>query len=360
MDAQVVLITGASRGFGAAAARSIAGRGHTVVATMRDPARDAAAVTAGLRGPHPPGPPRRHRAGRGRGSVVAATLATHGRIDVLINNAGYGLYGPAELGTEEQLWRQLDTNTFGAWRMIKAVLPDMRRRGRGKIVNVTSLSGRIVAPMLAHYAATKFALEALGEGLRFEVGALGVQVCTRRARHVRQRLADLQPRRHRRRRRRAVRGAGRRAARRLPAPRRHPSRLGQRRRRPRRHRRPRPTAADALAGRLRGHPRHRHPRQPLRRGVGLAAAQRRPRPVAPPAAHGPAARRPSTTGRPGTSCSSPAPRVASAPRPLASWPGAATPSSPRCAARSATRRRSSPASRTASTRCASTSPSRPR
>ena len=111
-------------------------------------------------------------------AVVAATLSTHGRIDVLINNAGYGLYGPAELGTEEQLWRQLDTNTFGAWRMITAVLPAMRRRGRGKIVNVTSLSGRIVAPMLAHYAATKFALEALGEGLRFEVGALGVQVCT--------------------------------------------------------------------------------------------------------------------------------------------------------------------------------------
>jgi NAD(P)-dependent dehydrogenase (short-subunit alcohol dehydrogenase family) len=177
MDAQVVLITGASRGFGAAAARSIAGRGHTVVATMRDPARDAAAVTAGFED-------RIHQARLDVtvpsevSAVVAATLATHGRIDVLINNAGYGLYGPAELGTEDQLWRQLDTNTFGAWRMIKAVLPDMRRRGGGKIVNVTSLSGRIVAPMLAHYAATKFALEALGEGLRFEVGALGVQVCT--------------------------------------------------------------------------------------------------------------------------------------------------------------------------------------
>ena len=62
--------------------------------------------------------------------------------------------------------------------MIRAVLPAMRERGQGKIVNVTSLSGRIVAPMLSHYAATKFALEALGEGLRFEVGALGVEVCT--------------------------------------------------------------------------------------------------------------------------------------------------------------------------------------
>src|SRR5215207_10314693 len=176
MDAQVVLITGSSRGFGAAAARLIAGRGHTVVATMRDPARDAGAVTAGFED-------RIHPArldvtvARDVEAVVEATLASHGRIDVLINNAGYGLYGPAELGAEEQLWRQLDTNTFGAWRMMTAVLPGMRRRGRGKIVNVSSLSGRIVAPMLAHYAASKFALEALAEGLRFEVGGLGVQVC---------------------------------------------------------------------------------------------------------------------------------------------------------------------------------------
>ena len=176
MDPQVVLVTGASRGFGAAAARLIASRGHTVVATMRDPGRDAAAVVAGFEGRIHPARldvtvPTEVEA------VVAATVSTHGRIDVLINNAGFGLYGPAELGTEEQLWRQLDTNTFGAWRMMRAALPEMRRRGRGKIVNVSSLSGRIVAPMLSHYAATKFALEALSEGLRFEVGALGVQVC---------------------------------------------------------------------------------------------------------------------------------------------------------------------------------------
>ena len=176
MDAQVVLITGASRGFGAAAARLIASRGHTVVATMRDPARDAAAVTAGLEDRIHPARLDVTVAGEVT-AAVGAVLSTHGRIDVLINNAGYGLYGPAELGAEEQLWRQLDTNTIGAWRMITAVLPAMRRRGRGKIVNVSSVSGRIVAPMLAHYAASKFAVEALGEGLRFEVGALGVEVC---------------------------------------------------------------------------------------------------------------------------------------------------------------------------------------
>jgi NAD(P)-dependent dehydrogenase (short-subunit alcohol dehydrogenase family) len=110
-------------------------------------------------------------------AVVAGTLERHGRIDVLINNAGYGIFGPSECGTEAQLWRQLDTNTLGPWRLVKAVLPSMRARRRGKIANVTSLSGRIVSPMLGHYAATKYALEALSEGLRFEVGALGIQVC---------------------------------------------------------------------------------------------------------------------------------------------------------------------------------------
>jgi NAD(P)-dependent dehydrogenase (short-subunit alcohol dehydrogenase family) len=176
MTGQVVLITGASRGFGAAAARRMAERGHTVVATMRDPARDGSSVREGLEGfidtvrldvtDRP-----------GIEAVVARTLEQHGRIDALINNAGFGLFGPVESGTEAQLWSQLDTNTFGPWRMIKAVLPSMRHRRQGKIVNVTSLSGRITAPLLAHYAATKFALEALSEGLRFEVGALGVEVC---------------------------------------------------------------------------------------------------------------------------------------------------------------------------------------
>jgi NAD(P)-dependent dehydrogenase (short-subunit alcohol dehydrogenase family) len=173
---QVVLITGASRGFGAAAARKIAERGNTVIATMRNPDRDGSAVRAGLEDNIDVAAldvtdPARVRA------VVTDTLQRYGRIDVLINNAGYGIFGPAECGDEAQLVRQLDTNTFGPWRMIKAVLPSMRERGSGKIANVTSLSGRIVAPMLSHYAASKFSLEALSEGLRFEVGALGIQVC---------------------------------------------------------------------------------------------------------------------------------------------------------------------------------------
>ncbi len=172
----MVLITGASRGFGTAAARKIAGRGHRVVATMRDPLRDGAAVRAGYEDLIETMRLDVTDAAEVE-RVVAATLERHGRIDVVVNNAGYGLYGPAECGSEAQLWRQLDTNTFGPLRVIRAVLPSMRTRRRGKIVNVTSLSGRIVSPLLAHYAATKHALEALTEGLRFEVGALGIQVC---------------------------------------------------------------------------------------------------------------------------------------------------------------------------------------
>ena len=172
----MVLITGASRGFGAAAARRIALRGHLVVATMRNPERDGPDVRAGLEDVVEV--VRLDVTDRAEVErVVAATVERHGRIDVVVNNAGYGLYGPVECGSEEQLWRQLDTNTFGPLRVIRAVLPAMRARGRGKIVNVTSLSGRLVAPMLGHYAATKHALEALTEGLRFEVGALGIEVC---------------------------------------------------------------------------------------------------------------------------------------------------------------------------------------
>lgn len=174
-DGNVVLITGGSRGFGAAAARLIAKRGNAVIATMRDPRRDAAAVVAGFeQAIHPmqldvtdPG---------GVGRTVAEVLARFGRIDVLINNAGYGLYGPVEDADEEEVWRQLDTNVLGQWRMAKAVLPSMRARGTGKIVNVSSVAGRMAGAMLGLYAASKHAVEAMSESLRFEAGHTGVEV----------------------------------------------------------------------------------------------------------------------------------------------------------------------------------------
>ena len=176
MNEQVVLLTGASRGFGGEAARRIAARGNTVVATMRNPERDAPAIVAGLEDRITPvrldvtDP-------EGVERVMKETLARFGRIDALINNAGYGLYGPVEEVSEEQVWRQFDTNVLGQWRLAKAVLPSMRARGAGKIVNVSSLAGRVPGAWLGMYAAAKHGVEGMSEALRFEVGHTGVQVC---------------------------------------------------------------------------------------------------------------------------------------------------------------------------------------
>jgi NAD(P)-dependent dehydrogenase (short-subunit alcohol dehydrogenase family) len=171
----IVLITGASRGFGAAAARLIASRGNTVVATMRSPEKDGAAVQEGL-GEWVHLERLDVTDGASVRAVVGSVLERFGRIDVLINNAGYGLFGPVEEASEAELWRELDTNLLGQWRLLQAVLPSMRRRGAGKIVNVSSLAGRVPSPFLGLYAASKHAVEAMSEALRFEVAKSGVQV----------------------------------------------------------------------------------------------------------------------------------------------------------------------------------------
>ncbi len=176
MNEQVVLITGASRGFGGEAARRIAARGNTVIATMRNPERDGPAIVAGLEERITPVRLDVTDAGAVE-RVVGETLARFGRIDTLINNAGYGLYGPIEEVSEAQVWRQVDTNVLGQWRLAKAVLPAMRAQGAGKIVNVSSLAGRVPGAWLGMYAAVKHAVEGMSEALRFEVGHAGVQVC---------------------------------------------------------------------------------------------------------------------------------------------------------------------------------------
>jgi NAD(P)-dependent dehydrogenase (short-subunit alcohol dehydrogenase family) len=172
---QVVLITGASRGFGAAAARECAARGHRVVATMRLPERDGPRVVAGFEDRIAV---TRLDVTRDPDTTAAAAFALDrfGRIDVLVNNAGYGLFGPVEDCTPAEALRQFDTNVIGQLRMVRAVLPSMRAAGRGKIINVSSLSGRVAGPLLGLYAASKHAVEAMSEALRYEVAAFGVQV----------------------------------------------------------------------------------------------------------------------------------------------------------------------------------------
>jgi NAD(P)-dependent dehydrogenase (short-subunit alcohol dehydrogenase family) len=102
--------------------------------------------------------------------------ATGGRIDVLVNNAGYYAVGPIEETSPDELRAQLETNVIGVLRVTRAVLPAMRARGQGRIVNLSSISGLVVVPGAAAYHASKYALEALTEGLRYEVSAQGIQV----------------------------------------------------------------------------------------------------------------------------------------------------------------------------------------
>ena len=179
LQEQVVVITGASRGFGRAAARELAERGHWVVATMRNPDRDGALVVEGMAQGFaerislaPCDVTQRAQTE----SAVATTIEQHGRVDALINNAGYAAYGPVEDLTDAEMVREFETNVFGQVRMAQAVLPHMRAQGRGKIINVSSVSGRLVVPAMGIYGASNHAIEAISEAMRYEVGRFGVEV----------------------------------------------------------------------------------------------------------------------------------------------------------------------------------------
>jgi short-subunit dehydrogenase len=107
---------------------------------------------------------------------VNRALSAFGGLDVLVNNAGFGVYAPLETVREKDLRRVFEVNTFGALYAIQAVLPDMKRRGKGVIVNVSSIVGKRSLPMTGAYGATKFALQALSESLRVELRGSGVDV----------------------------------------------------------------------------------------------------------------------------------------------------------------------------------------
>jgi NAD(P)-dependent dehydrogenase (short-subunit alcohol dehydrogenase family) len=164
----VVLITGASSGFGAATARLLAEKGMTVFGTSRRPAAGADAPFAML--------PLDVRSDESVATCVEAVLERAGRIDALVNNAGYTVAGAVEETSLEEARAQFETNFFGVVRMTRAVLPHMRRQGGGRIVTVSSLAGLVGVPFHATYAASKFALEGWSEGLRQEVRRFGVRV----------------------------------------------------------------------------------------------------------------------------------------------------------------------------------------
>ena len=173
---KIILITGASTGFGRDTAETLARAGHRVFATMRDIA----------------GRNREHAdALRGKkinvveldvtddGSVdraIASVLKEAGRIDVLVNNAGIASAGVSEAFTPDQAKVLFNTNVIGIHRTIRAVLPSMRAAGDGLIINIGSVLGRVTFPFFSIYGASKFAVEALTDGFRYELSQLGVDV----------------------------------------------------------------------------------------------------------------------------------------------------------------------------------------
>ncbi|AXF04582.1 oxidoreductase [Paraburkholderia hospita] len=171
---KTLLITGVSSGFGRALAEEALAAGHRVIGTVRsEQARNAFEALA-------PG----RSVGRvldvtdfeAIDGVVAEIEATVGPIDVLVNNAGYGHEGVMEESPLDEMRRQFDVNVFGAVAMMKAVIPGMRKRRRGNILNITSMGGHITMPGITYYCGSKFALEGISEALGKEVRPLGIFV----------------------------------------------------------------------------------------------------------------------------------------------------------------------------------------
>ncbi len=174
---QVVLVTGSSTGIGFETSIHLARAGYRVFGTMRDLSRSDALLKTASDEKLPLETVRLDVADDASVSeAVAQVRAKAGRIDVLVNNAGIGGGGPFEVRKLEKGRATFETNYFGAVRMLQAVLPEMRQRRAGTIVNVTSMVGRVVLPAMGHYAAAKHALEAATELLALEMRPFGVRV----------------------------------------------------------------------------------------------------------------------------------------------------------------------------------------
>jgi len=172
MAAKVVLITGASAGFGRASAEHLSALGHRVYGTSRR----AEFPDSGAVGSAPLMIPLDVRDERSVGRAVEFVLTQEGRIDVVVNNAGVGLAGAVEETSVEEGRALFETNFFGVLRVCRAVLPGMRARRSGHVVNVSSLGGLVTIPFQGFYSASKYALESMSDALRMELRPFGVQV----------------------------------------------------------------------------------------------------------------------------------------------------------------------------------------
>jgi len=166
-----VLITGCSTGIGRAAAEALLTRGHTVWATARRPETLA---DLAAKGAHVTTLDVTDEASMS--AAVAEVEAAHGAVGTLVNNAGYGEYGAVEEVAMDKVRAMFETNVFGLARMCQLVLPGMRAAGSGRVINLSSMGGRMTFPLGGYYHATKYAVEALSDALRVEVKPFGVQV----------------------------------------------------------------------------------------------------------------------------------------------------------------------------------------
>jgi len=169
---RTILVTGASSGIGKATAKHFQSKGWNVIATMRDPSAETDLndlenmlvtrldVTDGA----------------SIHDAVAEGIARFGKIDVMLNNAGYGAYGALEAFSMERIRRQFDTNVIGLMEVTKAVLPHMRANRSGTIINISSIGGQISFPLGTLYHGTKYAVEGLSEALHYELEPLGIAV----------------------------------------------------------------------------------------------------------------------------------------------------------------------------------------
>ncbi|WP_420962438.1 SDR family NAD(P)-dependent oxidoreductase [Brucella sp. IR073] len=164
-------ITGISRGFGLELTKAALARGDTVIGTVRDGAPEIGAESGRLH------VLKADLAGKDAAErVVREAFGIAGKIDVIVNNAGYGLLGALETSTDEEMERLFAVDVFAPVRIIRAALPHLRQQGSGHIINITSIAGRAPGPGYALYASVKFALEGLSTALAQELQPLGIKV----------------------------------------------------------------------------------------------------------------------------------------------------------------------------------------
>ena len=170
--AKTILITGASSGIGLATALYFAARGWNVAATMRDPLK----ADPALKHPQISLFALDVTNEDSIAQALAGSLDRYKKIDVLLNNAGYALFGPMEAVDGRQIQQQFATNVFGLVGVTQQILPAMRAAGEGLIINISSIIGRMALPYAASYIATKFAVEGLSESMRYELDPFHIRV----------------------------------------------------------------------------------------------------------------------------------------------------------------------------------------